>query len=628
MSNYFNNKVVIVTGASRGIGRCIVYKLLSFGSKVAGVARSKKLLDEICLDNNLNGEFMAVTCDVEDRKAVVSAVALIKEKFGTPDILINNSGVGLSGPAMQTHKEHIIKCFNVNFYGAVNFIDCIVPEMIKGGSGTIVNVTSIVAKYGLPSVSFYSASKAALSAYSQAIRTELAPVGINVITVYPGNTQTDFQASQFNSENYVPRKSFRKQLNPEYVAEKILQSIIKKKAEIVIGRPARMLMLMKSLSLSFTEKMLCKELGIAKWYRSKPQNNTTSFINIDECIKTGMSLYEMDKPCHYHSSTEFINWWNMLPEGLSPSLYYFLYPYLLTIAYGGKIPLEQTFKNPVLKNSKPVYLNRELPHIIERAKNIAKTMLSPIKPMGRAKTLPVIVTVDGQYPFDLGYEGTMCPAAFRSVFPYLVYNHLKRKKDAKDSSWMICCPDHIKNLNYGKGDTDNVFFESICYWGSKARIENKSTCNMNKEASLSTLDEIMKALAFPCSALLNVMYGYYLTLAKGGELAFYSKSFDAAVAQCPNPNSRVVIKIHRRKDTIDFNVIDVLGYACPRGIEKGNKFSLAREIEKNKFCLDAFNSLFLSCGLAEFSEEPLNVNCVLHNCTASWQVEAINKGCE
>ncbi len=78
MNNHFNNKVVIVTGASKGIGRCIVYKLLSFGAKVAGVARSKNLLDEIYLGkNNSNGEFLAVKCDVGDRKAVDSAAVLV-----------------------------------------------------------------------------------------------------------------------------------------------------------------------------------------------------------------------------------------------------------------------------------------------------------------------------------------------------------------------------------------------------------------------------------------------------------------------------------------------------------------------------------------------------------------------
>lgn len=627
MNNYFNNKVVIVTGASKGIGRCIVYKLLSFGAKVAGVARSKNILDEIYLGkNNSSGGFMAVTCDVGDRKAVDSAAALIIEKFGTPDILINNSGIGLSGPALQANKEHITECFNVNFYGAVNFVDCIVPEMIKRGSGTIVNVTSIAAKYGLPSFSFYSASKAALSAYSQALRTELAPVGIDVITIYPGNTNTNFQSSQISSENYVPRKSFRKQLSPEYVTANILQAIIKKKAEIIIGRPAKMLILMKSLSLSLVENMISKELGIAGWYRSKSQDEVSSFGRIDECIKSGVALDEMDKPCQYHSSTEFINWWNILPDGLQPSLYYVLYPYLLATVYGGNIPSKQAFTNPITEDPKPVYIRRKLPHVTERAKNVVKTLLSPIKPMGRAKILPEIETSDGAYLFDLGYEGTMCPAAFRSLFPFWAYNHLKNNGNTNEFSLKICCPDHIKNLTYTKGIPDDTFFESICYWGKNAKIENKSKCSAGKTVSAGSLDEIMNVLGFPCPALLNVMYGYYLTLAKGGELAFYSKSFDAAVAQCPNPKSRVVIEIHRRKDTVEFNAIDVLGCACPRGIEKGNTFSLAREVEKNKFCLDAFNSLFLSCGLVEFFEEPLKVNCVLQNCSAFWQVEVVNKG--
>lgn len=625
MNNYFNNKVVVVTGASRGIGRCLVYELLSLGAKVAGVARSKNLLDEISMNKgSLNGEFMGVICDISDRRSVAFAITAITEKFGTPDILINNAGIGLSGPALQVDKEDIIKCFNVNIFGAVNFIDCIAPDMIKRGSGTIVNVTSIVAKYGLPSVSFYSASKAALSAYSQAIRTELAPAGINIITVYPGNTDTDFQTSQITSKNYVPKKSFRKQLSPEYVAKKILHAIRKKKAEIVIGHPARMLILMKSLSQSLVEYMLNKEFGIARWYRIKSQNKENSFSGIDECIKPGVALGEMNKPCHYHNSTEFINWWNILPEGLQPFLYYVLYPYLLTVAYGGDIPIDQGFRNLATKDAKPVFISRKSLYLSDYAKNFVKTLLSPVLPMGRIKTIPQIETGDEIYPFDLGKEGTLCPAAFRSFFPFLVHNNLQNKKETTKCTWKVCCPDHLKNLVYGEGNPDDTFFESICFWGRTGRIETKSLCKANSNISSGSLDEIMEKLRFPCSTLFNVMYGYYLTLAKGGELGFYTKSFDSAVAQCPNPKSRVVMEIYRRTDTIDFKAVAVAGQLCPRGIKTGNTFSLPMDVEKNGFCLDAFNSLFLYCGLAKFYTGPLTVNCVIQNCDASWQVCAVN----
>lgn len=628
MIDFFKDKTVIVTGASKGIGRAIVYSLLSSGAKVAGVARSKKLLDGIAADSsNLRGEFIGVVCDVSNHDEVASAIKLITDKFGVADIFINNAGMGLVGPALQTSEEEIKKCFDVNFNSAVNCVKYIAPKMIERRSGTIVNVASVVAKYGLPTCSFYSAAKAALAVYSQALRTELAPAGINVITVYPGNTDTEFQENKLVTKNFFSKQTHGKQLSQEFVAGKIIWAIEKGKTEIIIGSQGKILILLKSLSLSLVEYMLKKQFGIAKWYRKNSRSEGSLSHYLDKSIMPGVVLQKMDKKCHYHGSTEFLNWWNVLPEGLSPSLYYVLYPYLLATTYGGNIPKDQAFINPILKNAKSALIKkRNLPYLPERVKNFAKTLLSPIMPLARVKTLPVIDTQEGTYLFDLGYEGTMCPAAFRSVFPYLVYNHLQNKKNTKDSSWEICCPDHIKNLTYGNGGIDDTFFEYICYWGKAARIESKSECKVDKNVCLRSLDEIMNVLGFPCPALLNVMYGYYLTLAKGGELAFYSKSFDAAVAQCPNPKSRVVIEIYRRAETIEFNTIGVEGCSCPRGIEKGNTFFLPRNTEKNKYCLDAFNSLFLSCGLAEFSEEPLNVNCVLHNCTASWQVEAVNKG--
>ena len=345
-------------------------------------------------------------------------------------------------------------------------------------------------------------------------------------------------------------------------------------------------------------------------------------MNIEECIRHGAALVERDKPCHYHKNPEFVSCQRMLPEGLQPSLYYVLYPYLFAIAYGGDA-IDQEFRIPSSQgqdSSRPIFIRRAAPPRRERIKNFVKTLLSPVLVVTRIKTQPYIEIDNKVYLFDLGTEGTLCPAAFRSLFPSLAYNHLKNKINASKSSWKICCPDHIKNLIFGSGEPDDTFFESICYWGKTARIEAKSPCRLHINSSSNSLEDITRALHFPCPALLNVLYGYYLTLVKGGELGFYVNSFDGALVQCPNPRSRVVVKIYRRQETIDFEILDIVGQACPRGILKGNKFSLPRDIAKNSFCLDAFNSLFLYCGLSEYSKESIPVRCVMKDCNASWRV--------
>lgn len=348
------------------------------------------------------------------------------------------------------------------------------------------------------------------------------------------------------------------------------------------------------------------------------------FDDIEECIRPGVVIEEMGKSCHYHRVTEFIGWQRVLPQGLQPSFFYVLYPYLLAITYGGNIPAGQEFRCPgatVQDNSRPVFTIRRKPlDRRERVKNFVKTLLAPARPMGRTYFMPEIETKGGSYPFDLGSKGTLCPAAFRSFFPYLALSYLKRKSGGVESGWKICCPDHLKNLLYGSGKIDQVDFQSICFFGNSARIQMKSPCRSNMNVSISSLEDIAKILNFPCPSLLNVVYGYYLTLATGGELAFYSKSFGAAIAQCPNPASRVVVEICRRSGTISVEILDVIGNQCPRGIKKGNIFFFPRDTKKNSFCLDAFNSLFLYCGLAEYCNMPISVTCVFNDCKGAWQI--------
>ena len=120
--------------------------------------------------------------------------------------------------------------------------------------------------------------------------------------------------------------------------------------------------------------------------------------------------------------------------------------------------------------------------------------------------------------------------------------------------------------------------------------------------------------------LLNTLYGYYVTLTNGGGLAFYTKKLEAAVAQCPSSRSRVAVEITKNGDHVDFEAIEINGVECPRGIKKGDKFSLPLDPKENSVCLDAFNSFFLACGVAKYFEEPLSVKCVKGDCSTSWEV--------
>jgi uncharacterized protein len=636
MNSYFKNKNVVITGASKGIGFELVNTLLKKGANVVGIARTKSLLDDIeKISEEFPGNFRGVEGDMADRDFVFQAMEDILEDFGTIDVLINNVGGSLVGPLLDAKKEEIEKCFDLNFFSAVHCIEKIAPSMIEKKRGVIVNVASVVAKYGLPTCGYYSAAKAALANYTQALSTEMAPAGVKVIVIYPGNTDTEFHKTMAKTEGFVPSYKNKGQMSPGFVAEGILKTIVDGKLEVTFGLAGKIMLLMKTLFPSLLQNLLVKEFNLSDWYGPKQAIAYDNKNFVDDNISADSNLLALDKPCNYHKESKELEA-GLLPKGLSPSLAYYMYPYLLSTAYGGDICSDQGFKNPLTDTSSgggKVFIKKSSPPIIEQGKNVIKDILSPLRKYGKILNCPKIETEKGTFPFDLGYDRTSCPAAFRSQFPTMVRHTLFDKQNGKETPWKAGCPDHIKNLVFGDDlgeenkQLDDSFFDSICYWGEDAQIETVSGCfkEARRHEAPGTLDDIMKKLNFPCPMLLNTMYGYYVTLVNGGKMAFFSKRLEAVVAQCPSTKSRVTVEISLNDDRIDFDTIEVNGSECPRGIKVGDNFSLPSNPEKNAVCLDAFNSIFLACGVAEYSEKPLNVSCVLANCSAAWKVTAPSK---
>ena len=184
MPDKAKDKIVVVTGATAGIGKAAAELFKARGAKV------------ICLARRTTEEFDCIPTDVTDRAAVKNAVEKITEKYGRIDILVNNAGMGISGAAESTEDAAVRKIFELNFFGVLNVIREVVPVMRAQGGGVIVNVSSVAAELAIPFQSFYSATKAAVSSLSAALRNELAPFGIKVTAVLPGDVKTDFTASR------------------------------------------------------------------------------------------------------------------------------------------------------------------------------------------------------------------------------------------------------------------------------------------------------------------------------------------------------------------------------------------------------------------------------------------------
>ena len=154
-------KVVLITGGSSGIGKAIGEYLMAKNYKVYGTSRNPK--------NFKDGfSFPLLPLDVTDIQSIKSCVAMLLEKEPTIDILINNAGVGITGPLEETPIEEIQKAFSTNLYGPIQVTNQVLPSMRKQKGGHIINITSIAGYMGLPFRGVYSATKAALEITTEA----------------------------------------------------------------------------------------------------------------------------------------------------------------------------------------------------------------------------------------------------------------------------------------------------------------------------------------------------------------------------------------------------------------------------------------------------------------------------
>ncbi|QXP67316.1 SDR family oxidoreductase [Polaribacter sp. AHE13PA] len=185
------SKVVLITGASSGIGKSIATFLSEKGYKVYGTSRNPK--------NTANFSFELIALDVLKVDTINAAIDLIIQKEGRLDVLVNNAGMGITGPIEDTPTDEMRAVFNTNLFGAVDVMKAALPQMRKQKSGTIINVTSIAGYMGLPFRGLYSATKGALETITEATSMEVKPFGIKVACVAPGDFATNIAAGRYHT---------------------------------------------------------------------------------------------------------------------------------------------------------------------------------------------------------------------------------------------------------------------------------------------------------------------------------------------------------------------------------------------------------------------------------------------
>ena len=175
-------KVIVITGASSGIGLSIAQYLCSKGHKVYGISRTK------VHEKNIK----SIQADVTNVDQLIEAYQEIFDIEGHIDVLINNAGMGISGSIEDTSSEDASYLMNVNFMGVFNSTKVMLPFMRESGGGKIFNMSSVAAKLSIPFQAFYSSSKAAINAFSEALANEVAPFKIQVCSIMPGDIKTGF----------------------------------------------------------------------------------------------------------------------------------------------------------------------------------------------------------------------------------------------------------------------------------------------------------------------------------------------------------------------------------------------------------------------------------------------------
>ena len=187
----FDNKVVVLTGASSGIGYSLSKLLPKENCSVALIARRKEVLDELISNLNLGSRrARAYQCDVSDIEEVRSTFENIKQDFARIDISILNAGVSSRSTIEKYSAKKAKEIIGVNTLGIVNCIEQVLPDFIKRKEGMIVGVSSLAESRGFPRSGFYNASKSAASLLLESLRIEVKPYNIKVITVKPGFVRT------------------------------------------------------------------------------------------------------------------------------------------------------------------------------------------------------------------------------------------------------------------------------------------------------------------------------------------------------------------------------------------------------------------------------------------------------
>ena len=260
----FKDKVVLITGGSRGLGLVMAREFASEGARLVLCARDEDELERGREDlESRCAEVMTSRCDVTNREDVLRMIAAVESRFGDVDVLVNNAGVIQMGPIEVMTQADFEKAMNSHFWAPLNTMMAVLPRMRARKSGRIVNISSIGGKVSVPHLVPYCASKFALTGLSKGMRTELLKDGVVVTTICPGLMRTGsprnagfkgkhrYEYAWFSIGDALPLLS----VSAERAAREIVNACRSGRAELVISLPAKLAVMFDAMFPELTSDL-------------------------------------------------------------------------------------------------------------------------------------------------------------------------------------------------------------------------------------------------------------------------------------------------------------------------------------------------------------------------------------
>ncbi len=217
-----------------GIGRAIAEAFVRAGANVVLAARQEGLLRDLAEQlSGGSGQILTVPTDVTSEADVRRLAERSLSLTGRVDVLVNNAGVGMNGAVESLDLDAWRQCMEINLFGAVRVIQAFAPAMKAARAGTIVQISSVLGKVSVPYTGGYNASKYALNAISEALRLEMAPYGVKVISVYPGSTESNFRANSMGQAGVPKVRTGR--VPASAVADRVLRAVERGERDVYVS---------------------------------------------------------------------------------------------------------------------------------------------------------------------------------------------------------------------------------------------------------------------------------------------------------------------------------------------------------------------------------------------------------